>query len=159
MKIILKKTRKKGKGVFANQNFKKGQIILHHDKSKLKKIDKKDLHKVPKSKQNHLDYVGNNKYIVDFSSFSYINHSCNPNCYVKYKNTTVIDVIALRNIKKGEEINYDYSIDASDPWKMKCQCGSKNCRKIVYGDYFKLPKKLQKKYWKYVPKWKKKQCQ
>lgn len=155
-KTIIKKAGKKGEGLFALKNFNAGNIILKCNYSKRKDlIHKRDIQKLSKEDQNHLDYVGRNMYVVDYSSISKINHSCNPNAYSKYKNLKQKYVVALKPIKKGEEITVDYAIDAADNWKMKCYCGSKNCRKIIYGDYFKLPKKLQKEYWSYVPRWKK----
>lgn len=37
----------------------------------------------------------------------YINHSCQPNCEVQI-NRKLILIFALRDIAKGEELNYDY---------------------------------------------------
>ena len=69
----------------------------------------------------------------------------------------------MKDIRKGQEIFFDYSISAipighpihgsNFSWKMKCQCKSKNCRKIVEGDFFKLPKELQIKYLPYLDSW------
>ncbi|PIP76091.1 hypothetical protein CO134_00330 [Candidatus Kuenenbacteria bacterium CG_4_9_14_3_um_filter_39_14] len=55
----------------------------------------------------------------------YINHSCNPN-------TEVIDNcdMAIRDIKKGEEITSDYSKDNA-VIHFRCNCGSKNCKKSI----------------------------
>ena len=64
-------------------------------------------------------------------------------------------LIALRAIYRGEEITVDYSIDAVDSWIMKCLCGNSNCRRTIYGDFRKLPEKLQDTYWLLVPRWKK----
>ena len=156
MKILIKSAGKKGKGVFANKNFKKGEIVLQIDYTKRKdSVLRKNIHELSQNDQNHLDYIGHNRYVVDYSIGSIVNHSCNPNTYVKYKSLKKRQLIALRNIKKREEIGYDCAIDAADPWTMKCYCGSKNCRKTIYGNYHRLPKDLQKKYWKYVPRWKK----
>ncbi len=44
-------------------------------------------------------------------------------------------IFASQDIKKGEEITFDYSSTEADPyWKMKCKCGSFNCRKIINGE-------------------------
>jgi SET domain-containing protein len=157
-KYIIKKSGKKGRGVFANKNIKKGDKIIHCNYTKKKKIIReKDIQKLPKDEQNHLDSVGRGKWVVDYSPISIANHSCNPNCFIKYKNRKIKDLVAIRDIKKGEEFTYDYAVDADTDvnWKMKCYCKSKNCRKIIYSNYFKLPKKLQKGLWKHVPQWKK----
>lgn len=40
----------------------------------------------------------------------FINHSCAPNCEVELKDRRIY-VFALRNIKEGEELNYDYDTE------------------------------------------------
>ncbi len=152
--LTIKNTAKKGKGVFATRNFKKESTLLHVNLSGSNRIiSKKDINKLSLKDRSHLDYMGKGKYAIDYSIFSYINHSCNPNSYVKYINLKDKCVIAIKDIKKGEEITYDYSIDAVDNWKMKCNCGSVNCRKIIYGNFSRLPRKLQNKYFQYLPAW------
>ena len=156
MKIIIKNIGRKGKGVFAAKNFKKGDIILHSLYKNQKVYTKSDLIKLPIKKRDRANYIGDGKYVIDLSLIGMVNHSCNPNSYVRYKTMMNKDLIALRNIKRGEEICCYYAIDSIGNWKMRCYCKNRNCRKYVYGNYFKLPNELQKKYWKYVPKWKKK---
>lgn len=59
----------------------------------------------------------------------YINHSCEPNSYMKsvYKH---ILVVALRDIAPGEEITIDYhSTLHSD--KKRCTCGAPSCRRTI----------------------------
>ena len=80
---------------------------------------------------------------IDLDEFSRtINHSCDPNGGIRKTS----ELFALRDIKKGEEITYDYSATiAPTRWHMKCKCGSKNCRKIL-GDVLSIPKRQLKKY-------------
>lgn len=66
----------------------------------------------------------------------YLNHSCDPN--VGFRDA--ISIIAIRNIAAGEELVIDYAFWESDAtWKLKtvCNCGSRNCRKIVSGEDWK----------------------
>ncbi|MDP2749803.1 MAG: SET domain-containing protein, partial [Nanoarchaeota archaeon] len=136
--VIIKKAGKNGEGTFASRNFKKDDNILCCSYRKIKKakiVHRKDIQKLSKKDQNHLDFIGRNQYVVDYSHISKINHSCNPNSYVKYKNIKEKCIIALKAIKKGEEITVDYATSAIDAWTMKCHCKSKKCRKIIYGDY------------------------
>lgn len=63
---------------------------------------------------------------VPYNTARLINHSCNPNC------EAVIDrghiwIEATRNIKKGEELTYDYGYDLDDYAEHPCRCGAKNC--------------------------------
>jgi uncharacterized protein len=52
---------------------------------------------------------------------------------------------AIRDIKKGEEITYDYATSETlNNWKMECKCGSKNCRKIISGEDYKKEDVIKK---------------
>ena len=160
--IIIKKSKNKGLGVFASRNIKKGEKIMQVDLTKLKKYSLKELEKHPQRKSEHWDFVGRGKYVLTFHPYSYINHSCDSNVLVKHKTIAISDFFAMRDIKKGEELTYDYGVNAIDqfgkgtfvtqgPWVMKCKCGSKNCREKISADFLKQPKEIQRKYYKYLP--------
>ena len=157
MKIfIIKKSVIKGKSLFTNKNIKKGEKIFHLNLNRLRRYSLEEIKKIKKINKEHLDYVNDGKYVVDYSPASYINHSCNPNCYVKIINNYERDVFTLRNIVKGEELTHDYTATSIDQfgngfWKFKCNCKSKDCRKIIHGDFLKMPKNWQIKFYKYLP--------
>lgn len=153
-RYILKRTNSKGKGLFASKNIKKGEVLFKIDLSKQKSYTSEEIDKMPNN--NHADYVGRGKYVISFHPYSYINHSCNPNIIVKHESIAKSTFIAMKNIKKGEELTYDYGVNAMDQfgktlWTINCKCKSKNCRKKIPGDFFKQPKEIQIKYYKYLP--------
>ena len=49
----------------------------------------------------------------------FINHSCTPNCYSRVIGDQIW-IIAGRNIRKGEELTYDYLTDG--PGHIQCRC-------------------------------------
>lgn len=55
------------------------------------------------------------------------NHSCEPNAGIK----DTIKYVAIKDIEIGEEIVMDYAFFESNFKPFKCNCGSKNCRKII----------------------------
>ena len=56
-----------------------------------------------------------------------INHSCDPNCEV-FGTGLKVWVYAIRDIKKGEELTYDYGFGYDEDYKdFPCKCKSKNC--------------------------------
>ncbi len=58
----------------------------------------------------------------------YLNHSCSPTAGVHGRNT----IVAMRPLKRGEEITIDYALSETYPlWHMRCRCKSSNCRKFV----------------------------
>lgn len=131
-----------GKGVFAGKSFKKGEIIhtLSGERMTLKEL----VHKVNVGKENIDDpfQIGKRTYIdLDALSRTF-NHSCDPNGGLR-KNS---ELFALRDIPKGEQITYDYSMTiAPTKWSMKCKCRSNNCRKVL-GDIRSIPKSQIRKY-------------
>jgi D-alanine-D-alanine ligase len=57
------------------------------------------------------------------------NHSCDPNTFYKGLN-----VIASRNIRKGEELTLDYASFLDEHMEpFHCQCGSPLCRGLITG--------------------------
>lgn len=141
-KIITKDTGKYGKGVFAVENIKRGEVIHILNG---KKLDLNDIvERVNSGKENIDDpfQIGKRTYI-DLDEFSRtFNHSCDPTGGIRKKS----ELFALRDIKRGEQITYDYSLTiAPTEWKMKCKCGSKICRKTL-GDVLSVPKKRREEY-------------
>lgn len=70
---------------------------------------------------------------VDGSDARWINHSCAPNCEAREKKGRVF-IHALRDIRRGEELNYDYGLvlEGRHTKKIKasyvCRCGAPDCR-------------------------------
>lgn len=117
--IIIKKSKINKKGVFAARDFKKGEIVLKWKPKILKKEEIKNL----KNSQKHYIYkAGKNKYFLMQPPERFINHSCEAN--TRTKNNCDI---AVRNIKKSEEITSDYGKGSSVSFE--CECGSKKCKK------------------------------
>ena len=82
----------------------------------------------------------------EIEDVAYFNHSCDPNAGINGQ----IFLVAMKNIKEGEEITFDYAMAlcksrGTKTYKIKCHCGSKNCRGYVTEDDWKIPE-LQKKY-------------
>jgi len=146
--VVVKKSSKQGKGVFACKNFRKGDFVLKIDDSHVV-TDESKLTK--KQHKFHLDYLSD-KIVLMQEPEVYINHSCDPNVYVKTKNVGR-NVYALQDIKKGDEITYDYSVNGDNEGVFKCNCGSQNCRKVYQGDFFKLPIEIQLRYLPYLDDW------
>ena len=57
----------------------------------------------------------------------FVNHSCHPNCYVQIAGG-VIWIRAARNIRKGEELTYDYMTDGEG--QIRCRC-SRECQRLL----------------------------
>lgn len=68
----------------------------------------------------------------------FINHSCSPNCRTEkwiVNGEVCIGIFAMRNIKKGEELTFDYNyVRVSGAAPQKCFCGTAKCRGYIGGD-------------------------
>lgn len=139
---------KQGKGVFASKDFCAGDTVLSIDDTHIVE-DESTL--TQKQHAFDLDYL-EDKTVIMQEPEKYINHSCDPNTYVKTIDA-VRYVVAMKDIRKGEEITYDYSINGDNDGTFTCHCGSKNCRGTYQGNFFMLPIEIQKKYLPYLEDW------
>lgn len=72
----------------------------------------------------------------------FANHSCEPNAGVR-RNTLLI---ALRDLRPGEEIRFDYSTTMDEQLEtMVCRCYSPGCRGVVR-DFRELPARVRERY-------------
>ncbi len=71
----------------------------------------------------------------------YVNHSCDPNAGWHGQ----LFLVAMRDIRAGEEICYDYAMvmhsnpESGSYWTMECHCGSSLCRGKVAEDDWTRP--------------------
>jgi SET domain-containing protein len=63
---------------------------------------------------------------IHSNQLRYVNHSCNPNTYMRVCYSRV-EFYALRKINVGEELTCNYGPTHHDG-KLKCQCGALNCK-------------------------------
>ena len=63
---------------------------------------------------------------VEWNMARLINHSCDPNCETEIEDGKIW-IIALRDIKEGEELVYNYGYDVEFYAEHRCCCGSDRC--------------------------------
>tara|TARA_Y100001970_G_scaffold293950_1_gene444997 strand:- start:1911 stop:2399 length:489 start_codon:yes stop_codon:yes gene_type:complete len=155
----VKKSYVHGSGVFATESIPKGSKIIEYIGEKITKSegDKRSEKRIKRylhSKKTGSVYIFelNKKYDIDgspsYNKARYINHSCSPNCEVEI-NRGHIWIVSIKNIKKGDELNYDYGyeFDKDDYKDHECRCGSKNCIGYIISsdDWVKYKKFLKNK--------------
>jgi len=154
--IFVRRSRIHSTGIFARKNIPKGARIIEYVGKKVTKAVSDRIADIPltKSKKNRTygavyifilnkrhDINGN----VSYNTARFINHSCDPNCETEIIRGHIW-VIAIRDIKRGEELAYNYNYDIEDYEDHKCRCGSKRCvGYIVDEDYWPCLKRKEKK--------------
>ena len=125
----VKKSNIDNKGLCANQDIKKGTKIIQY---RGKIITRKKSEEDPKFDNDKAIYLFNlnKRYDLDgdfkYNTARLINHSCNPNCEVKGAGLKIW-VYAIKDIKKNEELSYDYGFGFDEDFKnYPCKCGSRN---------------------------------
>lgn len=127
-----------GKGVFALQDIAEGEVIIEYTGEVISWQEAQDRHPHDPAQPNHTFYFHvDEDRVIDAkfggNSARWINHSCNPNCFADERGGRIF-ITALRNIRAGEELNYDYGLIIEERYTKKlkaeypCWCGSKNCR-------------------------------
>lgn len=93
-----------GKGVYANRNFKKGEVVIKYN---LQSLTEEEYANLPSSEKlfTHTHW---GKIMLYSEPERYVNHSDSPNTHQEL--TAQCD-IANRDIKKGEEITGDATRD------------------------------------------------
>lgn len=119
--FIIKKSKISGRGVSALRDFDKGEVIF---KWNPKPIRKSEIELLSARDKTYVVQL-NRRYFIMQDPERYVNHSCEANTTVKDNSD-----VAIRKIKKGEEITSDY-IKTNGGSSFGCKCGSKKCRKII----------------------------
>ncbi len=93
-----------GKGVYANRDFKEGEVVIQYH---LKPLTEEEYKQLPESEKmfTHSHW---GQIMLYGQPERYVNHSDNPNTYQDLKKQ---QDIALKDIKKGEMITGDATND------------------------------------------------
>jgi len=126
--VIIKKSKIAGRGLYANRDFKKGENIVIYDGEKVTKKVGDDRFEEQQKKGLFYVFLLNRKFDIDGEKGTfgkYANHSCNPNAESVNYDGKEIWLEAKKNIKKGEEITYNYNLTGDEPFE--CKCGNDKC--------------------------------
>lgn len=150
-KVIVKESSINRLGVFASENISKGKLILAIDDSRIV-TSELPLVESKGELEYHCDYLAGGKVVLMQNPERHINHSCDPNTFVKTM-LGIRYVFALTSIAADEEVTYDYCINGFGDTIWQCNCGSSHCRKTIHSDFFHLPYDLQVEYLPLLDSW------
>ena len=132
-----------GKGVFAVQPIAKGELIIEYKGEVINWDEALRRHPRDPEQPNHTFYfhLEGGDVIdggVDGNASRWINHACEPNCEAEEDGRRIF-IKALRKLKVGEELFFDYRLVIDERYTAKlkkeyaCWCGHKNCRGTMLG--------------------------
>ena len=118
---LLVKRSSAGLGLFSGQAIPKGACVIEYVGRKLSPEE------TDTSKSKYLFEISKKKTIDGkpaINKAGYINHSCAPNCETEISKGRVF-VMAIKNIKPGEELTYDYGEEYCLEHCIPCRCPAK----------------------------------
>lgn len=155
--IVKKKSGIHGWGIFAKMDIPKGVRIIEYLGEKITKAEaERRGPKLVEYAKKHKEagavyiFVLNKRYDIDghvgYNIAKYFNHSCAPNCEVDVIRGHIW-VLSLRDIKKGEELFYNYGYDLDSYEDHPCLCKASACPGYIAAEehWVKLKKILSKK--------------
>lgn len=117
--LLIKRSRT-GRGLFAGEKIPRGACIIEYTGRPATEAQ------IKANTGKYLFWTGRGTMIdgnIAGNKARFINHSCAPNCEIDIRNRRVY-VFAKRNIRKGEELTYDYDTEYFEahirPFGCKC---------------------------------------
>ena len=143
-RIQVKKSGIHGKGVFALQPIAKGETVIEYKGEVITWKEALRRHPHDPSDPNHTFYFHVDEHNVIDAKYGgnaarWINHACAPNCEADEVDGRIF-IKALRTLKPGEELFYDYGLifegrhTKALKKQFECRCGSKACRGTMLAD-------------------------
>ena len=140
-----------GRGVFATKPIKKGTRIIEYKGARMTQKESDIVYSNTSDTGHTFLFTLNDYYVIDGNKSSnaarWINHGCRPNCESETKEDDSgrpekerVFIHAIRNIKPGDELMYDYLITLDEPHtkRMKkiwqCLCGAELCKGTMLAD-------------------------
>ncbi len=130
-----------GNGVFARRKIPAGSLVSEYVGEIITEKEAEKRTGLDPENPYHTFFfaLGNGKMIDGASGGNdvrWINHSCAPNCEAREDNNRIF-IYTLRDIQRGEELNYDYGLvlegrhTPAVKRAYQCRCGEPNCRNTM----------------------------
>ncbi|HEV7806604.1 MAG TPA: SET domain-containing protein-lysine N-methyltransferase [Solirubrobacteraceae bacterium] len=115
----------RNEGVFATRDFALGETVLLGVPNR-----------PAPANHSHANQVSLTAFVFEDGLGPKVNHSCDPNCGVRF-NPTVdgFDFVARRPIARDDEITFDYAMRnyVVEHFPDRCLCGADGCRGTITG--------------------------
>ncbi len=138
---VVRRSRRHGRGVFATGTIPAGTLIIEYTGELISEVEGERRYPTlagaeEEPEHTYLLTLDAHRVIdanVGGNEARFINHSCEPNCEpIAYGDHMWI--VAVRDIRPGEELAYDYAIELDEPHtpavkrRFPCRCEARRCR-------------------------------
>ena len=127
----VKETKKYGRGIYATEEIKKGEVVAALGGHVFTIEQEK---KLPSEISDNGIQIADDLVLgiinkQELEDAIYFNHSCNPCVGIKGQ----IFLVAMKTINPGDQITFDYAmtLGGNEKYEMECLCGSNKCRKFI----------------------------
>jgi SET domain-containing protein len=132
-----------GEGAFAIRPIAAGTTLIEYAGERISadEADRRFEEERARGRHHTFMFILDDDTVIDASrggnEARVFNHSCDPNCET-YEDDGRIWIAAMRAIKAGDELTYDYEYDLDDeeiPHAAElypCRCGAATCRGTMY---------------------------
>ena len=136
-RIVVRRSGIHGRGVFARRPLREDESVCEYKGEIISEAEVTRRYPENMEGLNHT-FIFGIEYDVNIDGGSngniarWINHSCDPNCDTYDKGKRMF-IRAIRDIRPGEELTYDYNIEAGEritnavKARWPCWCGAKHC--------------------------------
>ncbi|HEY0970650.1 MAG TPA: SET domain-containing protein-lysine N-methyltransferase [Gemmatimonadales bacterium] len=139
--FALRKSAIAGRGAFATRRIPKGACIVEYTGERIGQDEADRRYPEDPDRPHHTFlFTLDDDTVIDAAvkgnASRFINHSCDPNCEAVIEDGRIW-IYALKAIREGEELVYDYQFILDEPHtaaakrRYPCYCGAKNCRGTI----------------------------
>jgi SET domain-containing protein len=129
--IERRRSRIHGRGVFATRTIPKNKRVIDYAGEKIS--NRESLRRERRHiKRRHIwCFKLTNRTVIDAgvggNLARFINHSCQPNCYIEIEKGTIW-IRAAKTIRSGQELTYNYNTDGEG--QIRCHCRAE-CQRLL----------------------------
>ena len=133
--VVFRKSSIHGFGGFAKRDIRSGTTLVEYLGEKIDKAES-----ARRCEQNNVFIFSLNDHCdidgdVPWNPARLLNHSCSPNAEAQFADDRIW-LVAIRDIRAGAEITFNYGFDLENYRDYPCDCGSPNCVGFIVAEEF-----------------------
>nr|XP_029730196.1 LOW QUALITY PROTEIN: probable histone-lysine N-methyltransferase Mes-4 [Aedes albopictus] len=142
--LAARRISQKGWGLVAQEDIRQGQFVIEYVGEVInnEELARRLQHKVTQKDENYYFLTVDSELTIDAGPKGnlarFINHSCEPNCETmlwKVGGAQSVGLFAIKDIKAGEELTFNYNFESKGPEKKICHCNASKCSGFIGQKY------------------------